>query len=745
MDKSPVKGSSGVFRTQIRLLILAAILVQFLVAIFIFARAVQEKEYQNLRDQLTIQGIGFIHELDDLNLSVIHDRELSRGELTGHPLYQESTNRLLEFSEVFSIDPSLLYTMVRSRDGEHDYYFILIGDGTYSLQKDDPFYLSEEVQPYFDLAYETGEIQYPPVYTDSIGKWLTVVLPMKDADGNVYAIHEPVLRVEFVDALVWEAVWNAIQWPLAILLIGLIAISALLNRVFRPFNDIVQLFRKSRAQDDIDMSSIKATGEFEELRKSLSFYIDASRSAKRETQEILQNVQQGLFLLSSDLTIGEIQSTQTRKIFETTKLTGIHFDALLKQFVVPKLHEAIVDFLDLMFSGTIDESTLRDLNPLKEVECHLPLDQGGFVTKHLSFEFYRAQSLANDSELEYVMVTVQDVSEEVRLAEELAQRKEAEQNQMELLMDILKVEPSALNDFFADAQEASDEINVRLRGTKNDDNLHTLVNDIFRLVHSVRGHASMLGLPNIEQASLEFEESLAELRERSELNPRDFLDITFHLEEVSRHLKQLEEITDRLSRFRPQTPQQDITQSLLDTFKSLVKDTAAQLDKEASLDTSDFKAIPLSDTQRRFFREIVIQLLRNAVSHGIELPGEREVSNKSSSGSIRLSSQEISPGQWEVIIRDDGRGIQRERLLEEAQERGLELSNQDRDSDNLLKLMSTPGLSTAENVDISGRGVGMDIINQRVIEMGGSLEVFSDEGHFTEFRITLNQELSLSS
>jgi chemotaxis protein histidine kinase CheA/ActR/RegA family two-component response regulator len=137
-------------------------------------------------------------------------------------------------------------------------------------------------------------------------------------------------------------------------------------------------------------------------------------------------------------------------------------------------------------------------------------------------------------------------------------------------------------------------------------------------------------------------------------------------------------------------------------------------------------------------------LLRNAFDHGIELPRERMIHGKSNQATIRLSA--ISHGSYVVIsIADDGRGINPEKIYQKALEKGLISPDKKTwSAEEILQFLFTSGFSTAERVtDISGRGVGLDIVVQEVAKLGGSVAVKTTLGNGTEFTIAIPLTLSI--
>ena len=138
----------------------------------------------------------------------------------------------------------------------------------------------------------------------------------------------------------------------------------------------------------------------------------------------------------------------------------------------------------------------------------------------------------------------------------------------------------------------------------------------------------------------------------------------------------------------------------------------------------------------------LIHIVRNAVDHGIESPEERRNLAKPETGTIRIEAFQRSSEVW-IVINDDGRGLQRAKILEHARARGLVRGNVTLRDEQILDLIFEPGFSTAETVtEVSGRGVGLDVVRKNVERLRGRVEVQSVEGFSTT--MTLRIPLTLS-
>jgi two-component system, chemotaxis family, sensor kinase CheA len=176
---------------------------------------------------------------------------------------------------------------------------------------------------------------------------------------------------------------------------------------------------------------------------------------------------------------------------------------------------------------------------------------------------------------------------------------------------------------------------------------------------------------------------------------------------------------------------------VFDRFPRLVRDTARSLGKEVEFKIEG-KDIELDRSMLDEMGEPVLHLLRNSLDHGIEQPGEREKNGKPRVATLTLTAER---DRATVLIRvtDDGRGIDQAKVLPRAKRLGLvEESTTVLSEEDLVRIIARPGFSTAENVtDISGRGVGFDVVASKVRSLGGSLEVHTDAGLGTSVSMRL--------
>ncbi|HEX7021015.1 MAG TPA: chemotaxis protein CheA [Gemmatimonadaceae bacterium] len=182
---------------------------------------------------------------------------------------------------------------------------------------------------------------------------------------------------------------------------------------------------------------------------------------------------------------------------------------------------------------------------------------------------------------------------------------------------------------------------------------------------------------------------------------------------------------------------------MFDRFPRIVRDASRGLGKQVDL-VIEGQNIELDRSMLEEIGDSIVHLLRNAIDHGIEAPDERRAAGKPDTGHIMLSA---ARDRSAVVIKvsDDGRGINRERVLARAKADGLvESSKTDLTEDELLRLLARPGFSTAERVtDLSGRGVGVDAVYTRVRALGGAMDIRSVPGQGTTIVLRLPLTLAI--
>ena len=224
------------------------------------------------------------------------------------------------------------------------------------------------------------------------------------------------------------------------------------------------------------------------------------------------------------------------------------------------------------------------------------------------------------------------------------------------------------------------------------------------------------------------------LAQRSnELDPVNHGDLITSMGQLQRNARDLQESVMSI-RMMPM-------EYVFSRFPRLVRDLAGKLGKQVEL-TQVGSSTELDKSLIERIIDPLTHLVRNSLDHGIELPEKRLESGKSPIGNLTLSA-EHQGGNICIEVTDDGAGLNRERILAKAVSQGMPI-HENMSDDEVGMLIFAPGFSTAEQVtDVSGRGVGMDVVKRNIQEMGGHVEIQSKQGQGTTIRILLPLTLAI--
>ncbi|WP_061794717.1 chemotaxis protein CheA [Serratia ficaria] len=217
------------------------------------------------------------------------------------------------------------------------------------------------------------------------------------------------------------------------------------------------------------------------------------------------------------------------------------------------------------------------------------------------------------------------------------------------------------------------------------------------------------------------------------LDPVDHGDLLNSMSQLERNARDLQESVMSI-RMMPM-------EYVFSRFPRLVRDLAGKLNKQVEL-TLQGSSTELDKSLIERIIDPLTHLVRNSLDHGIEDPATRVAAGKSEVGNLVLSA-EHQGGNICIEVTDDGAGLNREKILAKAASQGLAVSDGMSDEE-VGMLIFAPGFSTAEQVtDVSGRGVGMDVVKRNIQEMGGHVEIHSQAGKGTAIRILLPLTLAI--
>ena len=182
--------------------------------------------------------------------------------------------------------------------------------------------------------------------------------------------------------------------------------------------------------------------------------------------------------------------------------------------------------------------------------------------------------------------------------------------------------------------------------------------------------------------------------------------------------------------------------SVFQRFPRLVRDLGQKLGKKVQLELVG-EHTELDKTVLEKVGDPLVHLVRNAIDHGLETPERRRAAGKPETGTLRLTASHRG-GNVVIEVSDDGAGLDRRAILAKARERGLVAPDAEPNDEEVAELIFKPGFSTAAvTTDVSGRGVGMDVVRRNVADLGGSVAIRSVPGQGSTFTITLPLTLAI--
>lgn len=526
---------------------------------------------------------------------------------------------------------------------------------------------------------------------------------------------------------------------------------------------------------------------------------EKAEQIKTENTQILSAVENGLFLIDRNYQIGQQKSDAVAAIFgKRDVMRGNFFDALNGKVSKDNL-ELSKDYIDLLFEGRVLQELIQDVNPLQEVEVKVVNRAGGQVRKFLNFSFSRNHTSERN---ETILASVRDVSNEVLLRRELEKTKEQQKERINLFVGLLHVPPEKLLGFCDDTIQEMREINKVLANEDLEDSrMRKKLNDIFRRAHRVKGDAATLGLSLFERSLHRFEDKIESLKKLKSIDGRSILELTVQLrdmvaevemvrniapqlealigdaaaeiplqpkqagrndittmdtvstqlsepsgEELEPVLEELQQVVKEL-KSEPQEPEFDVdgseatrSDSLATDFENLVSTVSERQSKDVKLEVKGLVLLNSDSELSKSVASMCMQLVKNCVVHGLEPSAKRAATNKSGQGLVGINLRQTDDNMLEVIVRDDGQGLQYDAIRARAIKAKLLTAEQAESIKDtaLLKYIFIPGFSSVEDIDLdAGRGVGLDFVRQEVNRLGGKLAVSSKAGAFTKFVLTL--------
>ncbi len=461
--------------------------------------------------------------------------------------------------------------------------------------------------------------------------------------------------------------------------------------------------------------------------------LEETTVARDEFLNILSNISDGILLLDEEGRIGPFYSLASEKILGQSDLQGRRFSELFGSHLSDTAAGELEDYLELLADPKTDPKALANLNPVDQVECYFDHGNGKISSKHLKLSFHRIA----DDEGARIMAVIGDVTEEAILSRRIVQEQNKAESEMELFYRMLHTDPELLGDFLAHVKRDIDRINHIL---KDEGDQASRLHQISMLTHGIKGEAAVIGLEPVAALAHGMEDLLVEMKGKAKVKNSDFLSLTVKLSRLGQLIDRSMALIAKLRSFKTtfDDKNRDFSESLAKSLEQLNENLSRKTRKAVTLnlDAFDHQAIP--EPMRKPVKDMLVQFIRNAYAHGIEDGLERRSHGKSESGLISISAARHDK-QFRLEFQDDGRGINAAGVRKRLVSQGIltEEQAENLDAKEIAQYLFHPSLSTSEGADeLSGRGIGLSLIQDLARAHRGKIEVKSRSRQFTKFALT---------
>ncbi len=492
----------------------------------------------------------------------------------------------------------------------------------------------------------------------------------------------------------------------------------------------------------------------------------------RLSDAIMKSSSMGLFLLDSKDRIQPQVSNALAVMFRRQDVANLSIEKLVAPLVTAKTLTAVRAYMARLLEGSAGDED----HPLQDIEVRLQNADGTFETAHYSFDF-----TALDNPRAW-LVRVSDITGRVQQQRELEELRANVKTHGEILRSVLHVGGTRFAAFLQTTDGTMKTINAVLKKPAREaDAFRLKLEETLEHVDRVRRDATALKLSGLESAARRLEDALQDLRSRGNLSGGDFLPLAVKLDQLFIQFALLRTLSMQASPSRSAAavePDSRITDngtqiieapkfkleaaqeanavdapvaaatrparrtaavgSLDSTLTSLTEMVAQEQKKNVVLECFGLDKVP--PRYQSAIKNVSIQLIRNAVLHGVESPAERAAAGKPVHGTLHLQFRELPDHSFELMFQDDGRGIDPDKVRATAVARRLvteEAASRLRDR-QAIKLIFKSGFTTLDAApDKGAHGTGMSLVRRYVHEAGGRIALASLLGHETRFKITM--------
>ena len=690
------------------------------------------------------------------------------------PQFDDAVAILRSLQQDFSVDNAVLY-----RWDEAQRVFVYIADGFGQFEIGSPVHIHSIFPATFQAAqraWQSGAVDDTRLFESGDSMFFQTNFPLKQ-NGKVVAallLNDDATRVAQQIRIQQRLI---VFGTITVMLVGALAFWAVTTIRMRPLVRLTGAAGAIAAGDlEIDVPTTGARNEIGELNAAFLKMVADLRASRREIEEysrsleikvrertreirnLLDNMDEGILTMEAQGRMDAGYSSATEQMLGRGDVAGANFIDMVS--ADPAARAALRETFELLL-GPEPMMAWEDL--IENLPKEFQLEDARWLRVR-----FRPIAAESGAAIVRVMVILQDVTREKGLQADI-DRGRAEQ---EMVVKVLQ-NRETFDLFYEDAQQllATSREQVRTMTLVQ----RGIVDELFRGMHTIKGTSALFAMGAVAARAHELEEILREMGKMRDVPIPDATrdGLTRGLDEIAALLRaarqdmlkligegeaggtQLtisEEKIDRIAREVMAASGEKAAaiqpilaalkhvpaERLFNKYRGMVVNTAEKLGKSAAL---LIEGAGEAELPRELFREVdpmLLHLIRNAVDHGIEPPESRQEHGKPPQASIRLSVWK-KDGVIAFAVADDGGGIDPERIRRAAVERGFLTAEQAQATpkNELIRFLFVPGFSTkAQVTDLSGRGVGLDVVRHEVEKLGGRLRLTTRIGAGSRFEMS---------
>ena len=398
----------------------------------------------------------------------------------------------------------------------------------------------------------------------------------------------------------------------------------------------------------------------------------------------------------------------------------------------------------MLFDPSQDERALADANPLDSVAIGVRNVHGAAERRYVGFRFGR---VVEDGVVMRILVNVADVTERTLREQRLRHLERQKAKHYDTLMDSVHVPEEELEAFVLSSKQQLSAVDDALdlldisSSSPLPEPVRQSLGTLLQHAHNLSGNAARLRLVRFEKTAHGLERRIAEMRQRGFVGGGDVVSLASMISDFWADLEELQIVRASVAERRGTARDaDDETDDLIASVAELAAALGQQYGKPVQIDAGGFDTRELPPDRRLVIKDVLVALVRNSLVHGIESPIERETARKPRVATIDIHPVAGARGNaFAFTFRDDGRGLDAERIRARALETGLLASDGETDDAEIASFIFLPGFSTLDRSLPGGnRGMGMNVVKQRVVDdCGGEIEIDSEPGLFCEFSFVL--------